>query len=92
MQFLSVEDKTGVVAVLFWPRNYKRFGDVLAKPGPYEIWGRIVEDWGTFSLEAHSIKAAEWRPNQVDFELASDRLKDSFQNYTYADIEPVAAA
>ena len=93
MMFLTVEDKTGCVDVLFWPRNYERFADVLSRPGPYEIWGRVSEDWDTFSIAATHVKAAEWSPSQVDFELASKRLMNSFRaNYTYNDVQIVAAA
>jgi error-prone DNA polymerase len=93
MFFLTLEDKTGCADVVFWPQNYERFRDVLAGPGPYEIWGNVFEDWDTFSLNATAIKAVEWSPGQVDFELASKRLKTSFQNLgTYEDVQPVFAA
>jgi error-prone DNA polymerase len=93
MFFLTLEDKTGVVDVIFWPRHYERFADILAGPGPYEIWGQVYEDWDTFSLTATSIRAVEWSPSQVDFEQASERLKTSFQSLgTYDDVQPVVAA
>ena len=93
MMFLTVEDKTGCVDVIFWPRDFERFADVLSEPGPYEIWGKVSEDWDTFSLAAHRIRAVSWSPSQVDFEQASKRLANSFKlNYTYEDIQPVAAA
>ena len=93
MMFLTVEDKTGCVDVIFWPRSYSRYASVLAKPGPYEIWGKVTEEWDTFSLEVESIKEVQWSPSQVDFELAARRLEQSFKStYTYDDIGSVGVA
>ena len=53
----------------------------------------MTEDWGTYSVEAESIRSVAWSPNLVDFDLASKRLETSFKvNYTYADIRPTIAA
>jgi DNA-directed DNA polymerase III PolC len=86
MMFLTVEDRTGSVDVIFWPRNYKRFASALAKPGPYVIWGKVSEDWDSYSVEAENIVPVSWNPAQIDFKLASQRLKNSFRDYEYHDI------
>jgi DNA polymerase III alpha subunit len=77
MKFLTIEDSSGYGDAVFWPEVYKRFFTVLSRPGPYEIWGRVQEDWGTFSLIADRVKSVRWSPNQVDFELAAQRLSKS---------------
>ncbi len=93
MMFLTLEDRTGCADVILWPRSYHRYADILSRPGPYEIWGRVTEDWGTFSVEAERVRAVEWSPNQVDFDLASRRLENSFKNNaTYHDIQSSGAA
>lgn len=93
MMFLTIEDKAGCVDVILWPRSYIRFADILSRPGPYEIWGRVTEDWGTFSIEANRVRAVEWSPSQIDFDLVSSRLEKSFKNYvTYPHIQAIGAA
>ena len=47
------------------PGVYERFADIVAAPGPFEIWGRVKEDWGTYSLVAESVRAVAWSPNVV---------------------------
>ena len=92
MLFLMIEDKTGCVDVLLWPGVYHRFADVISDAGPFEIWGRVVEDWGTYAIEAHAIRAVAWSPGVVDYERASQRLARSFRGeYANAGVQPSAA-
>ncbi len=90
MKFLTLGDKTGTVDVIFWPQSLERWNDVLVGQVPFsgnllEIWGKVSEDSGTYSVEADSVRVAEWLPNQVNFELASRRLREGLKNYpTYA--------
>jgi error-prone DNA polymerase len=76
MEFLTLEDKSGTVDVIFWPDMLDRWDEVLMGPGPFEVWGKVSEEWDTFSLEAERIKAVEYNPHMVDFDLASARLRD----------------
>ena len=92
MMFLTLEDKTECADVVLWPDVLERFGDELVEPGPLEIWGTVSEDWETFCVEADSVRAVEWSPALIDFELAAQRLEDSFQESTYADIRHLGAA
>ena len=93
MMFITVEDKTECVDVILWPDVYEKYRDVLAEPGPFEIWGTVTEDWDAFTVEATRIAAVEWLPGVVDFERASRRLQQSFtKDYTYADIPKTIAA
>ena len=93
MMFLTIEDRTESADVILWPDVFERFADVTAEPGPFEVWGRVTEDWGTYCLEADSIRYVDWAPNQVDLELASRRLERSFSGneFVYADIDTAAA-
>jgi DNA polymerase III alpha subunit len=93
MMFVTVEDKTECVDVILWPDVYEQYADVLADVGPFEIWGKVSEDWGAYTVEAMHIAAVTWSPAVVDFERASKRLEKSFtQDYTYGDIPKTAAA
>ena len=92
MMFLTLEDKTESVDVILWPEVFERYADVVAGPGPFEVWGRVTEDWDTYTLEADTIRAVEWSPNVVDLELASQRLARSFEgDFAYADVDTAAA-
>jgi len=93
MMFVTMEDKTECVDVILWPDVYERYADVMAEPGPFEIWGRVSEDHGTFTLEAQTIRSVQWSPAMVDFEAASQRLKNSYKaaDYVYADVKRTAA-
>lgn len=87
MLFITLEDKTEVVDVILWPDVYDRFADVMAEPGPFEMWGVVSEEWGTYTVEADTIKAVSWSPNMVDLDIASKRLEKSFSGFeTYTDI------
>jgi DNA polymerase III alpha subunit len=93
MLFVTMEDKTECVDVILWPDVYERYADIMAEPGPFEIWGRVSEDHGTFTLEAQTIRSVQWSPAMVDFEAASARLKNSYKaaDYVYADVKRTAA-
>jgi DNA polymerase III alpha subunit len=94
MSFMTLEDKTECVDVIFWPDVYERCSDLISEPGPFEIWGRVSEDFGAFTLEAHDVRSVQWSPAMVDFEAASRRLRNSYKaaDYVYADIKRNAVA
>ena len=93
MMFVTLEDATECVDVILWPDIYNKYCDALAEPGPFEIWGKVSEDFGTYTVEAQRIAAVEWLPGQVDFERASKRLEKSFtKDYIYDDIPKTHAA
>ncbi len=93
MLFITLEDKTEVVDIVFWPDVYDRFADTLAEPGPFEVRGTVSEEWGTYTLEADTITAVTWSPNMVDLDIASRRLENSFKDFApYVDIQPTVAA
>jgi error-prone DNA polymerase len=75
MQFLTLGDRSGYLDIIFWPDVYERYADVLLESGPFEVHGRVTEDWGTFNVEASFVKSVAWSPNQVDLQLASEKLK-----------------
>lgn len=76
MDFLTLEDKSGTVDVIFWPDMLEKWDEQLLEAGPFEVWGKVTEEWDTFSLEADRVKPVEYNPHLVDFERASARLRE----------------
>jgi error-prone DNA polymerase len=98
MKFLTIADNTGYLDVIFWPDALEKWSDELAGQAQFsgnllEVWGKVSEELGTYSVEADFVRIVEWLPNQVDFEIASRRLREGFKNYpAYAqDLESMAA-
>ena len=86
MKFLTLGDNTGHLDIIFWPDALEKWGDTLAGQVPFsgnllEVWGKVSEDWGTFSVEADQVRVAEWLPNQVDFGIASKKLQEGMRSY-----------
>ena len=86
MKFLTLGDNTGHLDVIFWPDALEKWGDTLAGQVPFagnllEVWGKVSEDWGTYSVEADEVRVAQWLPNQVDFAIASKKLQEGMRNY-----------
>jgi DNA polymerase III alpha subunit len=75
MKFLTLEDQSGTVDIIFWPDMLDRWEEELLDGGPFEVWGKVTEEWDTFSLEAERVRPVAYTPNLVDFERASARLK-----------------
>jgi DNA polymerase III alpha subunit len=98
MKFLTLGDSTGYMDAIFWPDALDRWNDVLVGQVPFggnilEIWGKVSEDWDTYSVEADRVRVIEWMPNQLNFELlASRRLREGMRNYpAYANEIAIAA-
>ena len=88
MEFLTLEDKTEHMDIIFWPSVFKHFQDDLVALGPCEVYGKVTQDYGTYCIVADFIRPVEWSPNMVDFELASAKLQQSANQYRrYEDIK-----
>jgi len=79
MKFLTLEDRSGSVDVIFWPDALERWEEELLGGGPFEVWGKVSEEWDTFSLEAERVRPAAFLPGLIDFEKASARLRAGAQ-------------
>jgi len=77
MQFLTLADQTHTADVILWPNIYEKFQHLLQGQGPFLIRGQVTEDWDSYSIEATSIQAYTWTPNQVNFEKINRVLKSS---------------
>ncbi len=86
MQFLTLADNTGYLDVIFWPDALEKWGDELAGQERFrgnllEVWGTVGEEWGTYSVVADKVGIVEWLANQVNFDMASRRLREGLKHY-----------
>ncbi len=87
MKFMTLQDYTESIEVIFWPNVLERYEDLLLETGPFEVWGKVTEDWDAITLEAERLRKVTWSPNVVDFGLASEKLKHSYNTWKpYNDI------
>ncbi len=89
MFFLTLADTSGMIDAVFWPDAYERWREVLAQGPSFEIYGKVSEDWGAFSLEVERLRPVPFTPNLIDFDQASRRLQQGgVFSKAYADILP----
>ncbi len=50
MQFLTFEDETGLIETVFFPDAYRRLCRMLDWGRPYQLCGRVEENFGAFTL------------------------------------------
>jgi DNA-directed DNA polymerase III PolC len=55
MQFLTVEDETGLLEAAVLPPAYRRLGERIATPGPFLIEGRLRRQQGAIHLDVGDI-------------------------------------
>ncbi|HEX2612948.1 MAG TPA: OB-fold nucleic acid binding domain-containing protein, partial [Fibrobacteria bacterium] len=77
MQFLTLEDRSGTVDVIFWPDMLDKWEEQLLEGGPFAVWGKVTEEWDAFSLEAERVLPVQYTPNLLNFDVASMRLQAS---------------
>lgn len=94
MKFMTLQDSSECVDIVFWPDMLERCEDLLLEDGPFEVWGKVTEDWGTYCLEATAVRNRDWRPIQIDFARASEKLRKAGSLLKpYSDLpEPLHAA
>ena len=56
MKFVMLEDTSGNVEVTFFPRVYTQVGHRLVDAGPYVVHGRVRDDHGSLTLDAHDVQ------------------------------------
>ncbi len=61
MQFVTLEDETGVFEVTLFPNIYSRVRRLLSDGGPYLVEGRVEEQYDSLSVNA-------WRFEQTGAE------------------------
>ena len=56
MQFITMEDETGVFEVTLFPKLYARTRRLLTDCGPYVVTGRVEEQYGSISITAERVE------------------------------------
>ncbi len=52
MKFITLEDQTGLVEVILFPKVYKKWGHVLQDRGPFVVKGKVAQEEGCFTVIA----------------------------------------
>ncbi|MGE0707408.1 MAG: DNA polymerase III subunit alpha [Planctomycetota bacterium] len=77
MEFVVLEDRTGLIDVTVFPRLYQRAARALHAPRPVVVEGRVEEEFGVAALVARRIDAW-WGPCRVEEPrfLDADRARE----------------
>ena len=51
MQFITLEDETGLLEAVVFPAVYKRLGERVTTPGPFLVEGILRKEQGAVHLE-----------------------------------------
>ncbi len=57
MEFLTLEDRHGIVEAVLFPDVYRRYGAQVTDAGCYKVVGRVDEEHGAVNLVAESVEA-----------------------------------
>jgi DNA-directed DNA polymerase III PolC len=56
MEFVSLEDETGIFEAIFFPDTYRRYAPVLLTAGPYLVEGKVEDDFGHCTLTVERLR------------------------------------
>lgn len=56
MSFVTLEDATGLYDAILFPDTHRRLGALFSHAGPYRLRGRIMEQWGTCTLDLQEVE------------------------------------
>jgi len=51
LQFMSLEDETGLLETVLLPAEYRRIGEIVGTPGPFLVQGRVRREHDAVHLE-----------------------------------------
>jgi len=57
MEFLTLEDETGLVEVTLFPRVYQKYGGIIRSRGPFLVEGTVEDQFGALTLSAQRLRA-----------------------------------
>ena len=64
MEFITLEDRTGLVDVTAFPRVYARAANAIHGPRPVIVSGRVEEEFGVPAVVAERIRSW-WGPCRI---------------------------
>ncbi len=56
MKFINIDDDTGMIDVVIFPKCYEECAHLLRTAGPYKIRGRVKEEFGVLNLVAEKVE------------------------------------
>ena len=56
MRFLTLEDLTDVVEIVFFPKTYRKYGALIQSFGPYLVRGKVEDDNTHSTLTANHLE------------------------------------
>jgi len=59
MEFMTLEDRHGVVEALLFPDVYRRYGKATSEAGCYRVTGTVKEQFGSVALVADKVQVVE---------------------------------
>jgi error-prone DNA polymerase len=78
MEFVTLEDRTGLIETVVFPRAYDRWAQVLHAPRPIVMTGRVEQEHGVCTLVAEQIRSwwGTCRVAEPRFADAADRVEE----------------
>jgi DNA polymerase-3 subunit alpha len=58
MMFLNLDDASGTIAVVCFPKCFDRCGHLLRTAGPFRVTGRVAEEYGVVNVVAEDVEMA----------------------------------
>ncbi len=65
LQFLTLEDETGLLEAVLLPPTYRRLGERVVTPGPFLVEGKLQRQQGAMHLEVTAIAPFHERPEKT---------------------------
>ncbi|MEA2062504.1 MAG: DNA polymerase III subunit alpha, partial [Gemmatimonadota bacterium] len=62
MMFLSLDDPGGTFEVVIFPGCYRRYAIVAIRPGPLLVTGKVVSEYGVFTIVADRLESWQAAP------------------------------
>ena len=60
MQFITLEDRYGLMEVILFPEIFKKYAGILSGPGPFWVKGAVISKLpGELSVQAEYIERIE---------------------------------
>jgi len=62
MEFVTLEDETGMVEVTLFPVTYQKYGHLVTSRGPFLIEGRVEDQFGALTISVERLQRVERPP------------------------------
>lgn len=59
MKFINLDDNTGMIDVVIFPKCYYACAHLIRTAGPYKVWGMVKEEYGVVNVVAEKVEVLE---------------------------------